>query len=63
MSSGSLNSMMMTQAVGGGISPRPREVRLLAPDGRPVPELLLHIEGDAWWRWSDKPFPQAGDNP
>lgn len=33
-------------------------VRLLAPDGRPVPEFLLHIEGaDAWWRWSDEPFP------
>ncbi len=27
-------------------------VHLLAPDGRPVPEFLLHIEGeDAWWRW------------
>jgi hypothetical protein len=26
-------------------------VRLLALDGRPVPEFLLHIEGeDAWWR-------------
>ncbi len=34
-------------------------VRLLAPDGRPVPEFLLHIEGeDAWWRWSDEPFPE-----
>ena len=33
-------------------------VRLLAPDGRPVPEFLLHIDGgDAWWRWSDEPFP------
>ena len=34
-------------------------VRLLAPDGRPVPEFLLHIEGeDVWWRWSDEPFPE-----
>ncbi len=34
-------------------------VRLLTPDGRPVPEFLLHIEGaDAWWRWSDEPFPE-----
>jgi hypothetical protein len=33
-------------------------MRLLAPDRRPVPEFLLHIEGeDAWWRWSDEPFP------
>jgi hypothetical protein len=37
-------------------------VRLLAPDGRPVPEFLLHIDGDeAWWRWSDEPFPEADD--
>jgi hypothetical protein len=35
-------------------------VCLLAPDGRPVPEFLLHIEGDnAWWRWSDEPFRQT----
>lgn len=34
-------------------------VRLLAPDGRTVPEFLLHIEDeDAWWRWSDEPFPE-----
>ena len=27
------------------------------PDGRTVPEFLLHIDGvDAWWRWHDKPF-------
>ena len=38
-------------------------VRLLAPDGRPVPEFLLHIEGaDAWWRWSDEPFPEESRN-
>jgi len=39
-------------------------VRLLAPDGRAVPEFLLHIEDeDAWWRWSDEPFPEeAGDS-
>jgi hypothetical protein len=34
--------------------------RLLAPNGDPVPEYLLHIEGDdAWWRWSETPFPEA----
>lgn len=34
-----------------------RETRLTYPDGRDVPEYLLHIEGDqAWWRWSDEPF-------
>lgn len=27
------------------------------PDGREVPEFLLHVDGeDAWWRWSDEPF-------
>ena len=32
-------------------------VQLVAPDGRPVPEFLLHIDGrDAWWRWSDESF-------
>jgi hypothetical protein len=32
-------------------------LRLIAPDGQPVPEFLLHIEGThAWWRWSDTPF-------
>jgi hypothetical protein len=35
-------------------------VSLAAPDGRRVPEFLLHIQGqDAWWRWSDEPFPPA----
>jgi hypothetical protein len=39
-------------------------VRLLAPDGRPVPEFLLHIEAeDAWWRWSAEPFPDREDEP
>ena len=39
-------------------------VRLLAPDGRPVPEFLLHIDGhDAWWRWSDDPFPDTETEP
>lgn len=34
-------------------------VRLLAPDGRPAPEFLLHIEGDdAWWRGRDESFPE-----
>lgn len=33
-----------------------RLVSLASPD-RPVPEFLLHIEGDrAWFRWSDEPF-------
>ncbi|MFG2127367.1 hypothetical protein ACGFNV_06140 [Streptomyces sp. NPDC048751] len=33
-----------------------RHVSLSSPDG-PVPEFLLHIEGDrAWFRWSDEPF-------
>lgn len=33
-----------------------RRVSLTSPDG-PVPEFLLHIDGDtAWFRWSDKPF-------
>ncbi|WP_367318995.1 hypothetical protein [Streptomyces sp. HUAS ZL42] len=33
-----------------------RRVSLSSPDG-PVPEFLLHIEGDrAWFRWSDEPF-------
>lgn len=31
-------------------------VSLTSPDG-PVPEFLLHIDGDtAWFRWSDEPF-------
>ena len=39
-------------------------VRLVAPDGRPVPEFLLHIEGaQAWWRWSDEPFPDEEEDP
>ena len=37
-----------------------RAVSLLYPEGRPVPEFLLHVDGeDAWWRWSDEPFTQA----
>jgi hypothetical protein len=33
-----------------------RRVALVSPDG-PVPEFLLHIDGDrAWFRWSEKPF-------
>jgi len=33
-----------------------KRVSLTSPEG-PVPEFLLHIEGDrAWFRWSDKPF-------
>ena len=32
-------------------------ITLHYPDGRPVPEFLLHVDGsDAWWRWSDEPF-------
>jgi hypothetical protein len=37
-----------------------RSVTLHYPDGRPVPEFLLHVDGeDAWWRWSDESFTQA----
>ena len=33
------------------------QTRLTYPDGRNVPEFLLHIQDDqAWWRWSDEPF-------
>lgn len=33
------------------------ETRLTYPDGRDVPEYLLHVEGnEARWRWSDEPF-------
>jgi hypothetical protein len=39
-----------------------QEVILERPDGFAVPEFLLHVDGeDAWWRWSDEPFP--GDDP
>lgn len=32
-------------------------VTLRDPEGRDVPEFLLHIDGvEAWWRWSDEPF-------
>jgi hypothetical protein len=32
-------------------------VTLRNPDGRAVPEFLLHIDGDeAWWRWTDEAF-------
>jgi hypothetical protein len=34
-----------------------QEIHLHYPDGRIVPEFLLHIVGDtAWFRWSDEPF-------
>jgi hypothetical protein len=30
------------------------------PDGSPVGEYLLHVEGDrAWWRWSRRRFDNA----
>ncbi len=33
------------------------QTTLLHPDGKAVPEYLLHIDGaEAWWRWSDEPF-------
>jgi hypothetical protein len=35
-------------------------VTLRYPDGREVPEFLLHIDGNqAWWRWKDEPFDDA----
>jgi hypothetical protein len=38
-----------------------RQVTLTSPDG-PVPEFLLHIEGErAWFRWSDEPFDEDED--
>ena len=34
-----------------------KAVDLHYPDGRIVPEFLLHIDGtDAWFRWNDEPF-------
>lgn len=37
-----------------------RAANLHYPEGRPVPEFMLHVDGeDAWWRWSDEPFTQA----
>ncbi len=36
---------------------------LTSPDG-PVPEFLLHIEGEqAWFRWSDEPFDEDEETP
>jgi hypothetical protein len=36
-----------------------QSLTLIAPDGHQPPEILLHIDGaDAWWRWSDEPFPR-----
>ncbi|GAB3150965.1 hypothetical protein GCM10027161_50630 [Microbispora hainanensis] len=33
------------------------QVKLIAPDGWPVTDFLLHISGqDAWFRWSDVPL-------
>jgi hypothetical protein len=37
-----------------------RTVSLLYPDGRPVPEFLLYVDGeDAGWRWSDETHHQV----
>jgi hypothetical protein len=37
-------------------------VQLHYPDGRRVPEYILHVEGDvAWWRWADEPFDDEPD--
>jgi hypothetical protein len=37
-------------------------LRLFAPDGHEVPEFLLHIrEREAWFRYSDEPFPPPDD--
>jgi hypothetical protein len=36
-----------------------QEVSLERPDGFAVPGFLLHVDGeDAWWRWTDEPFPR-----
>jgi hypothetical protein len=33
------------------------QLQLAYPDGRDVPEFLLHVNGDeAWFRWADEPF-------
>jgi hypothetical protein len=38
-----------------------RRLTLIDPEGRVVPEWLLHIDGNqAWWRWSDEPFESVG---
>jgi hypothetical protein len=38
------------------------QVRLAYPDGRTVPEFLLHIDDhEAWWRWEDEPFEARPD--
>lgn len=35
-------------------------LQLIDPDGRSVPEFLLHIDGTvAWWRHSNEPFPES----
>lgn len=37
-------------------------VVLIDPDGQPVSEFLLHVEGDqAWWRWMDGPLDDDAD--
>jgi hypothetical protein len=34
-------------------------IRLHYPEGGCVPQFLLHIKNDeAWFRWSDEPFPE-----
>ncbi|MBX6751337.1 MAG: hypothetical protein IRY85_17015 [Micromonosporaceae bacterium] len=43
--------------MGGRVRRGPGRGDLRNPEGRDVPEFLLHIDGDqAWWRWSDEPF-------
>ncbi|MGW6131060.1 hypothetical protein ACWFNE_13625 [Cellulomonas sp. NPDC055163] len=38
--------------------------RLTRPDGRDVPEYLLHVDGsEAWWRCSDEPVDASRDQP
>jgi len=40
-----------------------RQVTLTSPDG-PVPEFLLHIEGErGWFRWNDEPFDEYEEPP
>ena len=59
--SGHWSASMTTWAPGTPLTTASaRPSAFFTPDGRPVPEFLLHVDGDdAWWRWSDEPFTQT----